>query len=403
MTTPQYASVSPVQFPLGLTCQGPVWAGGSGTVTVVNQDNQFTAYVGYTNSITPGGANTAPLGPGASMTFPGGRALYAVGQKVGMMPLLLMPGAIQYSPGAIPATELFSLTTQSIAANSSFTTPIIAANPFTAYDMQVNAQTVTQGTAGASFTCQIEINWFADAAGNFPLGAPDVWQIWATNQFLGMPLPAFGSGQIRGNFFSITFAQSPGSTTAQLVSATVFGSVRTTSGTNFRQDAPSHTQVTMNAAGGVNIHLDSVTGYTPTNTESNELYNLWDTNAGADNTMYWQPLPLFAGPVYSRLQFLTAWANDFVLASAQNLLSGQMRVGSSANGILVNYANAVSFEVGTIIGGSNIGAASGDAGGPGVFILPQCPCYFVASFGATGQGASTGWTYHLVGQRYSGS
>jgi len=370
-------------------------------VTVVNQDPQFTAYVGYTNSIVPGGSNTAPLGPGASMTFPGNRSLYAVGQKVGMMPLLLMPGAIQYSPGNIPASEIFSLNLQSIAANSSFTTPIIPANPFTAYDMQVNAQTVTQGTAGASFTCQITIQWYADAAGAFPLGAPDVWQIWATNQFLGNPLPAYGSGQVRGNFFSITFSQSPGSTTAMFVTATVFGSVRNTVGSNFRQDAPSHTQVTMNPGGGVNIHLDSVTGYTPTATENNELYNLWPTTSGADSTIYWQPLPLFAGPVFSRLQFQTAWANDFVLASAQNILSGQMKVGSGANGILVNYANSPAFEVGTIIGSSNAGAASGDSGGPGVFVLPQCPCYFVVSFGATGQ--STAWTYHLVGQRYAGS
>src|SRR5208282_5995277 len=104
-----YPNVQPVQFPLGTTSSGPVWAGGSGTVTVINQDGVEYAYLGYVNSIAPGGLNTIPLGPGASITIPGNRPLYAVGATATMAPLLLMPGGIQYSPPIVTVSSLLQL------------------------------------------------------------------------------------------------------------------------------------------------------------------------------------------------------------------------------------------------------------------------------------------------------
>lgn len=205
MSTPvQYGSVQPVQFPLSTYCTGPCWAGGSGTVTVVNQDPQNYAYVGYTNSITPGGLNTAPLPPGGSMTFPGDRSIYAIGTTATMKPLLLMPGAIQYfAPQSVTSSLISTMVTgQTLSGGGN-------ANSYGPYNVNQVGYEILFGAMKASGAgaqtnpfCLVQLVW-SDSVTGVTLGS-DTWTCPIAGAFAANgQFPIYGRGPTKGDQVTI--------------------------------------------------------------------------------------------------------------------------------------------------------------------------------------------------------
>jgi hypothetical protein len=276
------------------------------------------------------------------------------------------------------------------ANNGTVSTGLIQAGGlYSAYDLTVNVHTTSQSTTTAALTAQAFIQWYVDAAGQIPIGPPDCWQFWSGNAANSVP-NCFVSGQVRGNYFNVTF-QGLGATTQTVDTLNIYGSNRYQSGLSMTQDAPSSSEITTNS--GVSM-LSLVAGtYQPTHAANLELYNQWPVTVPASTTN-WQPLPLYAGPVYSRIEIGTVWNNDMYLASAENLTSGGIVAGTSGKGILINYPNVAQQEVEGTATNNGPPVATG-----GLVILPQVPCYFVV---ATTTNSVT-YSYHLTCQRYAGS
>lgn len=205
MTSPvQYGSVQPVQFPLTTNCIGPCWSGGSGTVTVVNQDAVNFAYIGYTNSISPGGFNTAPLPPNGTMTFPGDRSIYAVGDTTNMKPLLLMPGAIQYyAPASLAANLVMPSALTGITVAGGGTNSY---GPFNisqvGYEIIFGAMKASGAGAQTNPFVIVQLVW-TDAATGFELGT-DSWTCPIAGAFAaGGQFPIYGRGPTKANQVTI--------------------------------------------------------------------------------------------------------------------------------------------------------------------------------------------------------
>jgi len=385
MTSPvQYGSVQPVQFPLGTTCQGPVWAGGSGTVTVVNQDNKYYAYIGYTNSIAPGGTNTAPIGPGASMTFPGDRSLYAVGQNASMEPLLLMPGAIQYSPPTPTATSLVNAGGTG-SANVAFTVPPSAngntvilpltdVTDWNSYDINLYAYGPTNTTTGAEALCLV-FQWFDDLTSGIPVFQEE-WWVWTGYEAINGPLggprynPLAGNGPMHGRYMQISAVNVGGNTTPITIQwLNLFASPRTVPYSDWRQSIfAMYWQSPGSLIDLAYIPID----YSGHNTISaaplgggfeNQLLTLNGYEPGAGEQGYL--LPLYAGPVSINYEIANA-----VASNSPRLISLADTVGSQLNGVpfpgtLIIFPNVLNSTY------------------QGILELPRAPCLFVCSFAAT--------------------
>jgi hypothetical protein len=256
------------------------------------------------------------------------------------------------------------------------TAPIQAGGLYSAYDLTINAHSNSQGSVSAALTMQCYIQWYLDAAASIPVGPPDTWQFWVGNAAGAVP-NCYVSGQVRGNYFVVSF-QNPGTTvSAQTVDTlTIFGSNRYQSGLTMYQAAPGNGSIDANFT----MFSSEPGAYQPDVAVNLELYNQWAVTVPASSS-FWQPLPLYAGPVWSRLDIGTAFNNDMVLCSGENIYNGGLVGGVGARGIIVNYGNTASQEYEQSL------------------IMPQCPCYFTMVTNTS----PVSFQYHLVAQRYAGS
>jgi hypothetical protein len=358
------SGVQPVQFPLGTTCQGPVWSGGSGTVTAVNQDSQFNAYIGYANTIAPKGLNTAPLGPGASMTFPGNKSLYAVGDNATMQPLLLMPGAVQYSPPplalSVPLIALGSPNTATAAFTIPATNqmvpilPLTEVSRFASYDLGCYFYGAP-ANAGADLTIMLTFMWFDDITSGVPVFQED-WYLMLG----GQPYPAGGileiadsnpmsaSGQMHGRYLAV-YGTSYGNTDIKAQWFNLYGSSRSVPYSDWRQNMGAMFNP---ALGGSAINgLVLATGHTFLGVGfDNQLQDAGSFAPGAGSLYI--PLPLYSGPVvcsYSVSGAVLTQSPTLVAVTSQGgggIVPGTAQQGqfwSFGNVLNTQYAQTINF------------------------------------------------------------
>jgi len=295
----------------------------------------------------------------------------------GTQPALLMPGAIQYSgPTTQLATEIFNETNITVPSGGlGIESSIVPAIPYSTYDLNIQAYCGSQNNNNAPLVGIAVLQWYIDSAGTMPVGSPDIWNFWLSNSSTNISAVS-GSGPIRGNYFSITFLTPPGASETFLVtSLQMWGSSRVPPNTSDWRQAPP-------VAGAMNSGLtmySAQSGYNATNGQADlVLYNINNVTVPASET-YWQPLPLFAGPVYSRVSIGTTWSQEQVLCTGLNLLNGSVQAGASAQGIIIAYPNTASQEEEQFC------------------YAAQAPNYFVIHTSSS----SVTWSYTLLGQRQS--
>lgn len=349
------SGVQPVQFPLGTTCQGPVWSGGSGTVTAVNQDSQFNAYIGYANTIAPNGGNTAPLGPGASMTFPGDKSLYAVGDNATMQPLLLMPGAVQYSPPpldlSVPLIALGSPTkpvaaiTIPAAVEMQSILPLTDVSRFASYDLGCYFYG-TPGTGGSDLTVQLSFMWFDDLTSGVPVFQEDWYlmlgaQAYPAGSILSVAdaNPMSAAGQMHGRYLTV-YASSYGSAPIHGQWFNLYGSSRSVPYSDWRQNVSALYSPSL-GAGVINGLTLATLGQTLLNTGfDNNLYDGGSYTPGTGNLFI--PMPLYSGPVTCSFAVSTAvLLNNATLVAVTNQLGGNIVPGTGQAGEIWSFDNTL--------------------------------------------------------------
>lgn len=347
MTTP-YTSVDPVLWPVQPTSQGPCWGAGSGTVTVVNLDPGNYIYVGFNPNILPGvGANTAPLGPGASMTFPGTRSMYVVA-PANTKPCLLMPGSIQYSPpvpGVTPLVQIGSLSgagSENIAASTTLQVlNLVDVSQFASYDVSMYVYG-SGATAGASTTTQVIMQWFDDLSSGIPVYQEDWFPMTGTQIVTpvagasGQPTnPLSGSGPNHGRYLSV-YLGNQGTITQTVQWFNLFGSNRPLINPSWRQN-PGIPGPAINGAIRINNngsdifanHAADLQGFSPSGTG-----------------VFWMPIGMCPGPVWFSFQVVTtAMTHDAVIVDLSFITGGSLVGGDANEGIVVDLGNTLNTFV----------------------------------------------------------
>lgn len=367
-------TVNPVVVPLSANPTGPVWMANPTVeqVTLVNRDTANRVYIGNNPSIYVGSPNAVPLDPNASICYPGNKPIYAVA-TAGTAPLLIVPGAVAYSPGGLAIvgnvnatisgnvniagqsvaldvsaanvnvngvggsfppganTLLFSNTNVNVPGAGSATTGVLDCLNYQSYDLAFNAHCANQANNGAPLVTEIILSWYSDAAGT-NLVFQEQWWTWLTNS-TATAVTAFGTGPHHARYFKVTLANISAGFAFTIDSIFVYGTQRPQTGSTWRQNAP--------AGGSMNSGLTMLlpSGGTPAPGLDNELCNLIDNATTAANATVWQPYALCPGPFWVRYRTETALANDFIIASASSLLNGSVIAGTGAQGTLWEAGN----------------------------------------------------------------
>lgn len=162
---------SPVQIPLTPNSSGPVWQANSNvpTVTLINQDQTNSVYIGNISSIAPGGPNTAPIGPNASITWPGNQPIYAVA-SVNTQPLLIIPGSVSYSPGGLAIVGNVNATVSGNVNITAGTVDVIGLGSPNQLNTVSLALIAASGTKVEPVTAVTQIGYHGEIGITFPVG-----------------------------------------------------------------------------------------------------------------------------------------------------------------------------------------------------------------------------------------
>jgi len=317
----------------------------SSPITVINTDGTNTIWIGNQSNIMPG-VGAMPLLPGSAISFDGSVSVYAVAQPGIMVIAAITPGGASYSPGTIvisgPVTATISgpIAVSSIAAPVSIasiagsvaiasvagnvditptsgyvpsglqaaitsitagttiasgataTSPVESVAAYNSFNLGIACSTANQATAGAAISAQVQLNWYADAAGTLLLQQETFW-IWCTGA--GAALPALISGPMAGPYMTITVTN-PGNQVMTVSSSNLFGNPQTIASVRAYQNAPASSQLALPTsphyvASGATSGTDGI------------LTSLIDETAMVASTIYWLPCPLQIGPVDVSVQF----------------------------------------------------------------------------------------------------
>jgi hypothetical protein len=371
----------PANIPLTSTTQSPVWMGTGvkgDTVTFINYDPIYPVYLGYTNAITIGGLNTIPLLPnGPGIALPGDRSIFAVSNAA--TPLVVVPGSIQYAPittgiaSALISATLFAgfiLNTSS----SSGTSPFPVSN-FSSYNISVAAHCASQGIAGAPYTLPVTLTWYDAPNGNL-LGR-ETWEVWVSNATPVTNSIARGAGPMLGPYMTISLLNPSSTASITIDQLSIDGNMRPIVQSDWRQAVPP---LTAQAA-------TTIVGNAPASYQGESVYEniaaAIINQALAVSTLFWVPMPLFAGKFIARYNQNIASGNTPVLTQAARLTNGGIVAGTGAPGIIWNVGNAVGEAPATNV--------------PAPLIAPKAPLVLIVNTSAVA-GQSISFTAEILGK-----
>lgn len=396
----------------------------SSPLTIINTDPTNTIWVGNASNIMVAATNTIPLAPGDSFTSDGSVSLYGVtngptvavaitpggnsyspgtlaisgpvtatisgpvtvegtvgisgtvdadvtgtvniGTIAGSVDIASVAGNVDITPtaGYIPAglqSQITAFATGlNIAAGGSISSSIEPCSAYNSYYLSASIFTTSQATAGAAYSCQVQIEWYIDAAGTMPVALETFW-IWSVNN-TSAALPAFISGPMQGSYMSITLSN-PGTSETQVTGVVnLFGSGATLVSTRAYQAAPATGQL----GGPTSPHF--VLAGASSGTDG-ILTSLIDETAFAASTLYWLPCPLQVGPVDTFcITNGTAMTTQPTLMYLKGLLSGGISAPSGNNGQIAWTPSG--NTVGTTYNGNQI-------------FQPRSPLFWILQPGAT--------------------
>ena len=330
---------------------------GSGTpVMVVNNDPVTTVYFGDSDSIEAGElAKTTPFPPLATVVFDGTKDIYAICSLGQTANVSIYPTGLQYSQKISDQTLYTIPGTQNIPLGfGNFSTPVLPVSTYSSYDISIGAYTNGQTTSGAALALDVIIQWFADPQGTQVL-FQESWWTWLGNSAANSSI-ATGSGPMHAPFMQVTCAN-PGVTNVVLDSLFIYASQRDIAYSDWRQQPPQ----------GINSGLGFILPSPAMFDGDNSLLQIPGGLSIPANQTLWQPLPLYAGPVWCRFQTTVALAHNFVVASANNLTNGGPVAGTGTTGCLWNPADPGS---GNQVAGHEYSTT---------LIAPRAPLYIVVA------------------------
>ncbi len=281
----------------------------------------------------------------------------------GIQPLSQLGGS-SGTPGAvIPAT----------GASSVIVLPMTNISEYTSYDLNFHCWTTSQGSLGAPLVVYVRLEWFDDLTSGIPVFAED-WWAWVANGSAITPNPYGNSnplaacGPMHGAYMRVTMFNISATQPINVQYFNLFGSNRSVPYSDWRQNASVFSVVSQ----GITVNqLVQRTGY------DNDLGTTTPTPI-PPSSHFWYPLNLYAGPVYYRFQTTQALANDFVICSAEAMLSGGILLGTNNDETLVNLASVAGAEY------------------EGQFNAPRAPLYAVIS---SGSGTAPTIDFSLIAQQ----
>jgi hypothetical protein len=237
---------------------------------------------------------------------------------------------------------------------------LIDVSLFTSYDIDAYCYASPAGAVGAPIVALIQLQWFDDLISGIPVFEED-WWIWVGRAQLSGAPTLGGTGPMHGKYMTLTVSI-PNATSSLIVQyMNVFGSPRTVPYSDWRQNLvtilPESSGITLlpsTSGSGFDNVLAYVQGATLT--------------AGA---VIFIPIALYAGPVYMSINFSQVPNNTLVIATMDDLTSGQIVAGTGMPGILLTDGSAAgAFQF------SNL-------------ILPRAPCALIMHANATTGGTIT--------------
>lgn len=395
-----------------------VWPDGI-DVLIWNIDPTDTAFIGDNNAIQATDQNgIVPLGPGQSVSVDGKTAIFAAAASGKVVEIAVIPGGsgtptigavtigntpnvningtptvdigsgnvtltgtsnvnvtnanidVVGSGGFVSPGNIASLINDAAIhtlalAGGVYTTPVQDVRNFLSYTLRVSAFCGSQGTANAPLTMEATVQYWADAAGTIPLYR-ERWEFWLGNS-AGNASDLLGSGPVHGPFMNITFFNPGATATSTIQNIQLWGTQRSLTRSDWRQVPPT----------GISSGLTQITpGSISADGADNNLAFLFGVPLAANGT-FWQPLPLFAGPIYVRLDSSTTLAHNFGVYNGSGLLNGTLLAGPGGPGMIWNVAGTAVTEYEATI------------------IAPRTPLYIVAAAGAS----PPAFTFMAIGQQ----
>lgn len=398
-----------------VTVQSSLLFGGQGNnatpIQVTNLSTTVTVWVDNASNVTNDGNTGVPIGPLASMSFDGSVSIYAIATG-GNALLSVVPGGVAYSPGSLaiagnvnatisgsvnisgqsvpidvsaatvtivpngngyinPGQTLNLVTDTSVHTQGPGTTyqiPFVDVRKYTSVSLYFQAYASAQNTVGSALTAQVQLSWYDDAAGLYPVYVETVSMYIGNGsgkvQALQGTMPCHGGYLIA----SVTNNGTAGNIVFPVL--ILNGSYRTPVYSSWRQSTPS-TALTAFLCNGVTVSNLNVPPYN----YNNSLGMLPGPTPGTGLRMYL--LPLYSGPVYLQYSIITAALTQTpTIVDLAYTTSGNLSGGTGQSGWIWTGPNTAGQSVQQMIE------------------LPRSPCALVVNPAAT-----SSIQFSLVGQQ----